>query len=241
MHMTRRGFCGSLVAGTVGAATCHTQLLGEGVPGNDRGDNLAEPTPQQLAWQDLELGLFIHFDMVTYTGQAKPPKPADPNIYNPVKLNTDQWLETAKAMGARYAVFVAKHCTGFLSWQSNAYPYGVKQTSWRGGKGDVVGDFIASCKKFNIKPGLYASVSSTAWWGVDNPGVIKWGDRKQEDYIKACEAMLTELRRGDRNLVRRRRVAAGKRRTRPGSHTEEASTQRDCVSKPRSRRNSLDR
>lgn len=193
MNITRRGFCGSLMAGTVGAATCHTQLLGQGLPGNDRGSSLAKPTRQQLAWQDLELGLFIHFDMVTYTGQAKPRRPADPNLYNPVKLNTDQWLETAKAMGARYAVFVAKHCTGFLSWQSNAYPYGVKQTSWRGGKGDVVGDFIASCKKFNIKPGLYASVSSTAWWGVDNPGVIKWGDRKQEDYIKACEAMLTEL------------------------------------------------
>jgi alpha-L-fucosidase len=141
----------------------------------------------------LELGLFIHFDMVTYTGKTKPRTPADVNTYDPTKLDTDQWLETAKSMGAQYAVFVAKHCTGFLSWQSNAYPYGVKQTSWRDGKGDVVKDFIASCKKYNIKPGLYASVSSTAWWGVDNPGRIKWGNKKQEDYIKACELMMTEL------------------------------------------------
>jgi alpha-L-fucosidase len=103
----------------------------------------------------LELGLFIHFDMVTYTGQTKPRSPADVNTYNPTKLDTDQWLETAKSMGAKYAVFVAKHCTGFLSWQSNAYPYGVKQTSWRDGKGDVVRDFIASCKKYDIRPGLY--------------------------------------------------------------------------------------
>jgi len=130
--MTRRGFCGSLVAGTVSAATCHTQLLGQEMSGKDRGNGLAKPTPQQFAWQDLELGLFIHFDMATFTGQMKPRKPADPNIYNPVKLDTDQWLEAAKAMDAKYAVFVAKHCTGFLSWQSNAYPYGVKQTSWRG-------------------------------------------------------------------------------------------------------------
>ena len=162
---------------------------------SDKGDGskLPTPTPQQLAWQDLELGFFIHFGMMTFTGQSKPRKPADPNIFNPVKLDTDQWIETAKSMGAKYAVLVAKHCTGFLSWQSNAYPYGVKQTSWRGGKGDVVKDFVASCKKYDIKPGLYASVTSTAWWGVDNPGVIKWGDRKQADYIKACEAMLTEL------------------------------------------------
>jgi len=190
MDMTRRGFCKSLAAGaTLAMTTSSGSVMGQ----TEGGGDIAKPTPQQLAWQDMELGLFIHFDMNTYTGETKPRTPADVNIYNPVKLDTDQWLETARAMGAKYAVFVAKHCTGFLSWQSNAYPYGVKQTSWRDGKGDVVKDFISSCEKYGIKPGLYASVASTAWWGVDNPGVIKWGDRKQEDYIKACETMMTEL------------------------------------------------
>ena len=192
MHMTRRAFCGSLAAGVSGAVVLPGRMFGQNKAGKNAEQSLARPTPQQFAWQDLELGLFIHFDMATYTGQTKPRKAADVNTYNPVKLDTDQWLETAKAMGAKYAVFVAKHCTGFLSWQSNAYPYGVKQTSWRGGKGDVVRDFIASCKKFDVKPGLYATVSCTAWWGVD-AGVIKWGDKKQEDYVRACETMLTEL------------------------------------------------
>ena len=162
MNMTRRAFCGSMVAGTAVAATSHTQLLGQGMPAEDSGSSLPKPTPQQLAWQDLELGLFIHFDMATYTGKMKPETPADANTYNPTKLNTDQWLETAKSMGAKYAVFVAKHCTGFMQWQSNAYPYGCKQTSWRGGKGDVVKDFIESCIKYDIKPGLYASTSTNA-------------------------------------------------------------------------------
>ena len=188
MNMTRREFCRLLPAGTIGAGMCGPQAFGAG-----DGIVSATPSPQQLAWQDLELGMFFHFDMVTFTGQMKPRTPADVNTYNPAKLDTDQWLGVAKAMGAKYAVFVAKHCTGFLSWQSNAYPYGVKQTSWRGGKGDVVRDFIRSCRKAGIKPGLYASVSCNAWWGVDNPGVIKWGDRQQKDYNKACETMLTEL------------------------------------------------
>ena len=192
MNMTRRAFCGSMVAGTAVAATSHTQLLGQGMPAEDSGSSLPKPTPQQLAWQDLELGLFIHFDMATYTGKMKPETPADANTYNPTKLNTDQWLETAKSMGAKYAVFVAKHCTGFMQWQSNAYPYGCKQTSWRGGKRDVVRDFIESCRKYDIKPGLYASTSSNAWWGIER-GTMKWGNKKQEDYVKACEAMLTEL------------------------------------------------
>jgi alpha-L-fucosidase len=168
-------------------------LFGRETPDKDPGTHLPRPTPQQLAWQDFEVGMFIHFDMVTYTGKMKPRTPADVDIYNPVQLDTDQWLEVARAMGARYAVFVAKHCTGFMSWQSNAYPYGVKQTRWRDGKGDVVRDFIVSCNKYDIKPGLYASASSNAWWGVDNPGVIKWGDKKQEDYSRACEVMMTEL------------------------------------------------
>jgi alpha-L-fucosidase len=191
--MTRRDFLGSVAAGIIGTAMRPGRLFCQNLSAQADGRDLAKPSPEQYAWQDLELGLFIHFDMATFTGQSKPQTPADPNLYNPVNLDTDQWLEAARAMGAKYAVFVAKHCTGFLSWQSNAYPYGVKQTSWRDGKGDVVRDFIASCHKYAIKPGLYASVSSTAWWGVDNPGVIKWGDRKQEDYAKACETMLTEL------------------------------------------------
>ncbi len=192
-HTTRRNFCGTLAAGTIGAAMSPVRTFAQTVVGVRDGNGLVKPTPQQLAWQDLELGLFIHFDMVTFTGQMKPRTPADVNIYNPAKLDTDQWLEVAKSMGAKYAVFVAKHCTGFMGWQSNAYPYGVKQTSWRHGKGDVVRDFIASCAKYGIKPGLYASASSNAWWGVDNPGIIQWGDKKQKDYNKACEVMLAEL------------------------------------------------
>ncbi len=49
-------------------------------------------------------------------------------VYNPAKLDTDQWMEAAKAMGAKYCVFVAKHCSGFLQWQSDLYEYGWQPT-----------------------------------------------------------------------------------------------------------------
>jgi alpha-L-fucosidase len=122
---------------------------------------LVKPTPEQAAWQDLELGMFYHFDINVFTdageGAWHNQGGLDPSLYNPAKLSTDQWLEAAKALGAKYSVFVAKHCTGFLSWQSDLYPYGVKQSKWRDGKGDVVKDYIASCKKQGVKPGLYCS------------------------------------------------------------------------------------
>ncbi len=161
---------------------------------------IVTPTPAQMEWQDMELGMFFHFDIPVYkqgwkwrTFQKFP----DPNLYQPTQLDTDQWMEAAKAMGAKYAIFVAKHCSGFLQWQSDLYPYGVKQSSWRNGKGDVVAEFIKSCRKYGIKPGLYASVSANGYLNVDNPGLVnrgKGGDPKaQEEYNRICEKMAEEL------------------------------------------------
>jgi len=72
----------------------------------------------------------------------------DTELYNPVKLDTDQWIESAKACGAKYAVFTATHFNGFMQWQSDLYPYGVKQAAWRGGKGDVVGHNFKGWKRY---------------------------------------------------------------------------------------------
>jgi alpha-L-fucosidase len=162
--------------------------------------DISRPSPEQLAWQDMEIGMFFHFDIVTYapnwdfrTWRNIPP----PEVYNPVELDTDQWMEAAKAIGAKYAVFVAKHCSGFLQWQSDLYPYGVKQSKWRNGKGDVVKDFVESCRKYGIKPGIYASVTANGFLEVDNPGIVnrgKGGNQEiQKNYSRICEGMLTEL------------------------------------------------
>ena len=73
---------------------------------------LVKPLPKQVAWQDCELGGVYHFDLTVYAkggwaGHVR--EPLDPNLYKPVKLDTDQWLEAAEAMGARYAIFTATH------------------------------------------------------------------------------------------------------------------------------------
>jgi len=195
--MDRRQFFKSVGAASA-VAWSHACLGGgEGTPDVEA---LPKPSKQQAQWQDMELGMFFHFDIPIY-------KPGwdwrswrdgpTPDMYNPAKLDTDQWMEAAKAMGARYAVLVAKHCSGFLQWQSDLYPYGVKQSPWRNGKGDVVRDFVESCRKYGIKPGLYASVSANGYLEVDNPGLVnrgKGGDPAgQARYVKICEQMLTEL------------------------------------------------
>ena len=158
------------------------------------------PNAAQQAWHDMELGMFFHFDIPVYkqgwNWRSFSDFPA-PDLYQPKHLDTDQWMAAAKAMGAQYAIFVAKHCSGFLQWPSDLYPYGVKQSSWRNGRGDMVGDFIASCRKFGIRPGLYASVSANAYLGVDNPGLINRGKggeaAAQARYTRLREQMMTEL------------------------------------------------
>lgn len=161
---------------------------------------MTRPTREQSVWQDCELGMFFHFDIPVYqpgwnwrSWQGLPP----PSLYNPAQLDTDQWLAAASALGAKYAVFVAKHCSGFLQWQSDLYPYGVKQAPWRNGKGDVVADFVESCRKAGIRPGLYASVTANAYLEVDNPGLVKRGQgsdpEAQARYRRICEWMLEEL------------------------------------------------
>ncbi len=162
---------------------------------------LTRPTPEQAAWQDLELGLFYHFDISVFAENGeenwKKLGNLDPNVYNPAMLDTDQWLGAAKAMGARYTVFVAKHCTGFISWQSDAYPYGVRQSKWRDGRGDLVADYVASCRKFGIQPGTYCSMPANAHCNVfDNctvDGATGPNDPRQIEYRRRAEKLVTEL------------------------------------------------
>ena len=82
MKFTRRRFCFSLAAGTAAAAFTGRAGGLAGFPPLAAGDGsvLARPTPRQAAWQDLELGMFIHFDMATFTGKTKPRISADPDV-----------------------------------------------------------------------------------------------------------------------------------------------------------------
>lgn len=154
MKSSRREFL--LSAAACGVSPGIRPLFGAVAP------SLVKPTPQQVLWAEQELGMFFHMDLPIFQPRGKGvntehcQKILDPRIYNPAKLDTDQWMEAAKAMGAKYVVFVAYHGSGFMQWQSDLFQYGLKQSPWRGGKGDVVRDFMDSARKYGMKPGLYA-------------------------------------------------------------------------------------
>ncbi len=77
------------------------------------------PTPRQEEWADLEMGVIIHHCMETYHPDLPPsqwkrsPDKMPASSFAPTDENTDQWLQAASKMGAKYAVLVANHVTGF--------------------------------------------------------------------------------------------------------------------------------
>ena len=108
------------------------------------------PAPHQLKWHEAEMGVVFHYDLHVFDGQIygqgnnRINPVEDYNIFNPTQLDTDQWIQAAKAAGAKFAVLTATHETGFGLWQSDVNPYCLKAVKWRDGKGDVVRDFVAS-------------------------------------------------------------------------------------------------
>lgn len=154
---------------------------------------MAKPTKQQIEWSKQEIGVIIHYDITVFEPSYNFRKQwgyhPDPKVFNPACLDTDQWVRTAKEAGAKYAILVAKHCTGFCLWPTE--PYSVKHSSY---KGDIVESFIASCKKYNIKPGFYYSCACNGYMKADNPGyVISKNPEEQKRYTELIERQLAEL------------------------------------------------
>ena len=153
--------------------------------------HIARPTPQQAAWQDLELGMFIHFAPNTWQDLEYDNLSTPLDKINPDKLDTDQWVRVAEDMGAKYLVFVAKHVGGFCMWQTQTTEYSIGHTAWRGGKGDVLNDLIASCKKRNMLLGVYVSPADTRH-GVEVGGKCKTPEA-QAAYNEIYRRQLTEV------------------------------------------------
>jgi len=116
-----------------------------------------KPSPQQVAWQDLEFGVIVHFSTNTFLDREWGDGTASPTVFNPTQFDPDQWMQAIKASGARYIVLVAKHHDGFCLWPTGQTDYSVKASPWKDGKGDVVGDVARSARKYGLKFGVYLS------------------------------------------------------------------------------------
>jgi len=116
-----------------------------------------KPSPQQVEWQDLEMGAIIHFGPNTFMDREWGDGTADPKVFNPTNFDPEQWMEALKAAGIRYVIFVAKHHDGFCLWPTGQTEYSVKSSPWEGGRGDAVGRVEEAARKNGLKFGVYLS------------------------------------------------------------------------------------
>jgi alpha-L-fucosidase len=76
-------------------------------------------------------------------------------------------------------------------WQTQTTSYGIRDTPWRGGKGDVLADIAASCKKYGLKLGVYVCPRDDHF-GATTGGVYKTAEL-QAKYNAMYREQLTEV------------------------------------------------
>ncbi|WP_443936471.1 alpha-L-fucosidase [Pedobacter sp. MW01-1-1] len=136
--------------------------------------NLAK---RQQDFVDLRFGMFIHYNIPTYMNQDWPDPEASPSIFNPKKLNTNQWAKAAKSANMSYGCLTTKHHSGFAIWDTKTTDYSVMNSPY---KKDVVKAYTESFRKEGLKVMLYYSILDTHH--KIRPGMIT---SEKVDFIKA--------------------------------------------------------
>ncbi len=150
----------------------------------------AIPSVDQLAWHDLEIGMFVHIAPNTWQDKEGDDLSTPLSAINP-DIDTGNWAECAVNLGAKYIVFVAKHEGGFCMWQTQTTEYSIRNTPWKSGKGDVLADLSASCRKHGLRLGVYLSPRDRNF-GAGLGGVCK-DAATQEKYNAMYREQLTEV------------------------------------------------
>lgn len=144
------------------------------------------PTARQLEWQKSELIMFLHFGVNTFTNREWGMGTESPAIFVPEKLDALQWARTAKETGFQTLILTAKHHDGFCLWPSRYTRHSVASSPWRQGRGNVVAELSAACKKQGLKMGLYLSP-----WDRHEPSYGQ-GTAYNQHYIGQLTELLTQ-------------------------------------------------
>jgi alpha-L-fucosidase len=109
----------------------------------------------QQAFVNLRYGMFIHFNMGTFTDQEWASPNLNPLTFAPSDVNTDQWAAAAKAGGMKFAVLTTKHHDGFALWPTKLSNYNVMNSAY---KVDIVKKYVDSFRAAGVIPCLYFSI-----------------------------------------------------------------------------------
>ncbi len=151
------------------------------------------PSPEQVAWHEMELEMFLCLDPCTWQGREYDNHSTPLEEINPAALDTEQWCEAAKAFGAKQILFVAKHTGGFCWWPTETTDYCVRNIAWKNGQGDVLGELAESCRRHGLKLGVYIYPGDDQWGAGIGSGGKTADPSRQEAYNAVLRQQWTEV------------------------------------------------
>lgn len=130
----------------------------------------------QQAFVDLRFGMFIHYNMPTYSSEDWPDPDMPVDAFAPTKLDCGQWARAAKSAGMTYGCLTTKHHSGFCIWDTKTTDYNSMLSPARC---DVVRQYVDAFRGEGLGVMLYYSILDTHH--RIRPGMIK---PKHTDFIK---------------------------------------------------------
>jgi alpha-L-fucosidase len=152
-------------------------------------NNTASPTAAQKKWMALKYGAFVHFNDNTFT-ETEWSKNTDPSIVTVTSDQVRSWGPVFKECGLKYAVLTTRHTSGFCLWPTQTSAFGI-QHAGPGASSDVVAEFVETCLKNDVKPGIYYCL-----WGNEKWNPTEWHDgiRREVEATPTREIILSQLR-----------------------------------------------
>lgn len=132
----------------------------------------------QQAFVDLRFGMFIHYNMPTYSIEDWPDPDMPVSAFAPTQLDCHQWARAAKAAGMSYGCLTTKHHSGFCIWDTKTTDYNSMQSP---AHVDVVRQYVDAFRQEGLGVMLYFSILDTHHH--IRPGHIN--PKKHTDFIKS--------------------------------------------------------
>lgn len=136
----------------------------------------------QQDFVDLRFGMFIHYNIPTYSPEDWPDPDLPASVFNPTRLDCRQWARAAKAANMSYGCLTTKHHSGFCIWDTKTTNYNSMNSPVHR---DVVREYVDAFRAEGLKVMLYYSILDTHH--KLRPGFVT------RDKVQMLKAQLKEL------------------------------------------------
>ncbi|MBQ8493226.1 MAG: alpha-L-fucosidase [Alistipes sp.] len=142
------------------------------------------PSQRQIEWHEIEQYAFVHFTINTFTDREWGYGDELPELFNPTDFDADALVEIVKTANLKGLILTAKHHDGFCLWPTKYTEHSIKNSPYKGGSGDIVGEVAEACRRHGIKFGIYLSP-----WDRNHAGY--GGDEYLDYYRNQVRELLT--------------------------------------------------